>query len=616
MTERAARITTTKPSCPSTPGILLQRKCSCGAHTNGASTCDECRNKRAQRASRGSVKSTARVQDVLGEAGQSLAGGARDYFESRFGHDFSGVRLHTGPSAEGSAAELGARAYTVGEHIVFAHGQYDPYSRSGRLLLAHELTHVLQQRSELRRSPATSETVDVSHAPAALRRQPFPGVIGRCREQGVPCPAPYAHHGSICRLMDCYSAATSRLPGAVSPGVCVYRCIDGKTCACVLVGTRTAAVCTFTFCDEPGQASAEPDTQSIAERALAMARQQGGNEGDATGAGSDRQVPPSAQAMLEVGPVDDPFEREADHVASWVVGMADRRSSARAASVAGPIAVHPGPAVAQRQPDGVLGREQGRIGSHGGTLPYREATELQTCLRIMGDANTDYCRQQVLGETPEAPPRFTHVPGITSPQPRGTQAGPGGSTHFTVGNVEVTFQPDDASTDPALAGRAETHIQITWGGIHYVTDGRGRIASFTGPGTAQASVRTSYGAGTSATSTSGYGRGTTAGDRASGDTSLGFHEGQHGVDYQDYLAAHPFPTFQGAIGMTEAAFTAAMTRFTAAATRYGTAINDYSAQQTDCAGFSIDQFNAAAAAAGGTARAAMCRTTRRRGAAP
>ena len=65
--------------------------------------------------------------------------------EPRFGYDLSTVRLHTDARSAQSATAMNARAYTVGRHIVFAHGQYSPGSESGRSLLAHELTHTAQQ---------------------------------------------------------------------------------------------------------------------------------------------------------------------------------------------------------------------------------------------------------------------------------------------------------------------------------------------------------------------------------------------------------------------------------------------------------------------------------------
>ena len=68
--------------------------------------------------------------------------------EARFGHDLSGIRVHTSDAAGKSAERLGASAYVAGQHIVFARGQYAPESGPGRRLLAHELAHVVQQGSQ------------------------------------------------------------------------------------------------------------------------------------------------------------------------------------------------------------------------------------------------------------------------------------------------------------------------------------------------------------------------------------------------------------------------------------------------------------------------------------
>ncbi len=71
----------------------------------------------------------------------------RQFFEARFQRDFSGVRVHTGPAAERLGAGIQAKAFTVGKDIVFGRGQYRPGSFEGRRLLAHELTHTVQQKS-------------------------------------------------------------------------------------------------------------------------------------------------------------------------------------------------------------------------------------------------------------------------------------------------------------------------------------------------------------------------------------------------------------------------------------------------------------------------------------
>jgi hypothetical protein len=84
------------------------------------------------------------VHDVISGSGQALDHDTRRDMEGRFGADFSDVRVHTGEQARRSAASVNAQAYTVGSNVVFQH--YDPSSDSGRHMLAHELTHVIQQR--------------------------------------------------------------------------------------------------------------------------------------------------------------------------------------------------------------------------------------------------------------------------------------------------------------------------------------------------------------------------------------------------------------------------------------------------------------------------------------
>jgi hypothetical protein len=85
------------------------------------------------------------VQNVLGLPGQAIDPATRAFMEPRFGHDFSHVRVHTDAKAAQSAQAINAHAYTVGANIVFNDGHYAPGTSQGRSLLAHELTHVIQQ---------------------------------------------------------------------------------------------------------------------------------------------------------------------------------------------------------------------------------------------------------------------------------------------------------------------------------------------------------------------------------------------------------------------------------------------------------------------------------------
>ena len=86
------------------------------------------------------------VHAVLAASGEPLDAASRSWFEPRFGHDFSAVRIHTGAEAAASARAVNAAAYTVGPHIVFGERQFNPGTSAGDRLLAHELAHVVQQR--------------------------------------------------------------------------------------------------------------------------------------------------------------------------------------------------------------------------------------------------------------------------------------------------------------------------------------------------------------------------------------------------------------------------------------------------------------------------------------
>lgn len=132
------------------PEPTVQRSCApCAA---GGSPCPKCEDESEELVQR----KTEEVSDPSGVSvsdnflqnlgpGQPLDQGTRAFFEPRFGHDFSQVRVHTGATAAESAQAVNALAYTVGRDVVFGEGQYAPGTGVGKGLLAHELTHVLQQ---------------------------------------------------------------------------------------------------------------------------------------------------------------------------------------------------------------------------------------------------------------------------------------------------------------------------------------------------------------------------------------------------------------------------------------------------------------------------------------
>ena len=196
---------------------VMQRKCGCGSHTPAGGACSSCSGRRSvgstgtalrvgaagDRFEREADRVSAQVMNrrprddrdpagarpepvpgisrlgagpagpspvpgALGNRGRALDGSTRALMEQRFGHDFSVVRVHTGARAARSAQSVGARAYTVGQHIVFGSGEFAPGTRAGQHLLAHELTHTIQQGGSGRRlqrlveiQPDTTAVLDI-----------------------------------------------------------------------------------------------------------------------------------------------------------------------------------------------------------------------------------------------------------------------------------------------------------------------------------------------------------------------------------------------------------------------------------------------------------------------
>jgi len=190
---------------------LLQRKCACGGTPGPTGECEECRKKRLQRKI-GNAKPEMRnqlsvppiVHEVIRSGGEPLDPITRAFMESRFGYDFGQIRVHTDAKANHSAHTVNADAYTVGRDMVFGSGRYAPGSEGGRRLLAHELTHTIQQGElsgetslELSRSddPAEHEAEAASEAivagkPIGTSRKVQPNVARRKASDEL-APNPY-----------------------------------------------------------------------------------------------------------------------------------------------------------------------------------------------------------------------------------------------------------------------------------------------------------------------------------------------------------------------------------------------------------------------------------------
>jgi hypothetical protein len=127
------------------------------------------------------------VDQVLNSPGKPMEPETRGFFEARFGHDFSLVRIHADNQASESARLVNAIAYTVGNHLAFGGGYYSPQSAEGKKLLAHELAHNLQQSQTSARSPR-SESLQISEPGDAWEQQAEAMAEGtvRTKEDFVP----------------------------------------------------------------------------------------------------------------------------------------------------------------------------------------------------------------------------------------------------------------------------------------------------------------------------------------------------------------------------------------------------------------------------------------------
>jgi hypothetical protein len=156
-------------------GIGLQRKCACCGSAGTRGQRDRCVREKAplshhslNHIASGDVPSI--VHEVLRSSGQPLDPATRAFFEPRLGHDFSRVRVHTDTKAAESVGAVNALAYTIGRDMVFGAGRYAPGTAAGKELLAHELTHVVQQTAATSGGALVSEAAAETQARSGGRR--------------------------------------------------------------------------------------------------------------------------------------------------------------------------------------------------------------------------------------------------------------------------------------------------------------------------------------------------------------------------------------------------------------------------------------------------------------
>lgn len=211
----AARVLSTPPDAARTPAIapvysppkahdaaLVRRKCAACEHDDERTVhrkCSACEHDdelavRRSPSARGSREISPALQDHVMNlhrgGGRPLPQPVRMDMESRFGRDFGAVRIHEGTRAAELAQRLHAKAFTVGQHVAFAGGQFAPTRPEGRRLLAHELVHTLQRSDPgapvLSRALASPQVEDEASEWNGIRGEQSGKVVGCRASKGRP----------------------------------------------------------------------------------------------------------------------------------------------------------------------------------------------------------------------------------------------------------------------------------------------------------------------------------------------------------------------------------------------------------------------------------------------
>jgi len=198
----------------------------CGGATCPPGTCDHDEEVARLAEGPGPAAVPPTVLGVLGTPGTPLDPTTRTGMEGRFGHDFSRVRIHTDAEAARSAADIRALAYTFGPHVVMGAGRYQPHTSAGQRLLAHELTHVVQQGSPTGPPTSVSDPHDAAEqaaeraacsptnasASASPRDAPLLNPVSRTTVQRAAVESDKFEGGVVSSGQICYDLCT----GAVS----------------------------------------------------------------------------------------------------------------------------------------------------------------------------------------------------------------------------------------------------------------------------------------------------------------------------------------------------------------------------------------------------------------
>lgn len=489
------------------------------------------------------------VRDVLASPGRPLDAPTRAFFEPRFGHDFSRVRVHSDAHAAESAAAIQARAWTVGNDIAFGRG-IDAPTPHGRAVLAHELSHVVQQQGVAREA-----TMETGEADDAYERD-ADAATNAIATNGDAQPRMRA---SAPRLQGLWGLLTAIGAGVAALAYGLYRLLSDSF------------------------------SREELQNYLKWIRQAKRIQGDWD---SDNKARACVKREKELGPYS--LEDRVLLVNEMLDGFA--LGSDEEGILAAIRAAKPG------EPTQIVARiGRGRLWSkfsgrnrrilEAATLTAADAGDaLVTRLRDLDpDAIQDYVMYATDDAVRAAATRAASLRNITAPVP--LNANPtfdaAGAATFQINGIDVFAQPDEHTNEERLRGNAETVMRLVVLDVpeNIRIDAQGLVTAFVPP-RIQARVQTRYGPGTDPNRAVSYGRGTTEADKFAARKSVRFHESRHGQDWFDFLANRKNvpPRFAGRVGMTPDQFGEAVRTFGDDVNEYNCRALEYSIVQSDCVG--------------------------------
>ena len=527
------------------------------------------------------------INDVLKSSGQPLPAQARSFFEPRFGRDFSSVKIHSNSLAAKSADSINALAYTSGNNIAFNHNQFAPDTETGKKLLAHELTHVVQQGHASGIQNANTNT-----SSSFVQRTPTPGTT---ESQGT-VPATTTAGATVTPATEAdvrqmVNDATGMLVSTVEfyqlarvDDTIVERVLAGwirmATIYPDLIATRlnnddallqayksafNNAVRTL-FTRRAAQPGA---TTSVINLYLSnLHRLPGWSWPDVasfnlTNDTQRRAFITTYTTSLNISSLFQGFtaitSAQLESVLSYLFTLTTDTQNMLAANLGNDATL-----LAALQP--AYRTAVNSLLSRAATaMPGQTVTGLFMRYRYQNSGKIHGWADQ-------------QISGMTVAVPLGQSADPlTGDINFSFNNYSITMRGDGSQTYPG----ATTHTEFAQVNIPYQFDtSTNRITSFTPPAAPSVTIWTDYGPGVNSRSSSGYGRGTTVDDARLGNTSLGYHERTHSRDFLRFMANTPPPAFAGTVGMTVTQFRAAVRAYTRALAR----ISRESELATDCVG--------------------------------